>query len=213
MQNFVISGMHFEGSFLWIAAPEEGLVVICDPRTGAGEKKAVYPEAVWDLCPYEDGLWMVTGGGRLGRQLVFWSLTEGRELRAFPCPEGAGTGMTCFDGKLWVCHRRKRRLFCLDPQSGKVNWVIRTEHEIFSPTAYRNEFWLVECDPGPLGHWGRTQERKFFFARYDPARERMVERLQVPFVPACMAFDGERFWYAEVEKKGFSSTKKDFGKL
>jgi hypothetical protein len=48
----------------------------------------------------------------------------------------------------------------------------------------------------------------YFFSRYDPVRERIVERHPVPFIPVCMAFDGERFWYAEQGGKGFASTKK-----
>jgi len=35
-----------------------------------------------------------------------------------------------------------------------------------------------------------------------------VERHAVPFVPSCMAFDGERFWYAEEGKRGLVSMKK-----
>jgi hypothetical protein len=207
LQNISIAGMNFDGDLLWIAAPEERLVATYNPSTGKAEQKLTYFHEIWDVCPQEDGLWMVTSGGRLGRQLVLWSLREGREIRKFNCPDGAGAGMTLVDGKLWVTHRHNRKLFCLDTQSGKVNWVIRTENETFSPAAYRNELWLIESDPGPLGHWSKTKQAKYFFSRYDLARERIVERLAVPFIPHCMAFDGERFWYSEQEKKGFSSTK------
>lgn len=113
--------------------------------------------------------------------------------------------MTIMEGKLWVTHRHNRKLFCLDPQSGKVNWIIRTENESFSPTAYKNEFWLIESDPGPLGHWSASQQGRYFFSRFDLARERIVERFPVDFVPACMTFDGEQFWYAEHERKGIAS--------
>lgn len=208
LQNISIAGMNFGRDLLWLAAPEERLVATYHPSTGKAEKKLTYRYEIWDVCPHESGLWMVTGGGRLGRQLVLWSLKEGREILQFNCPDGAGAGMTLVDGRLWVTHRHNRKLFCLDPQSGKVNWVIRTENEIFSPSAYKNELWLIESDPGPLGHWSETQQGKYFFSRYDPARERIVERLPVSFVPHCMAFDGERFWYAEKDKKGFTSTSK-----
>lgn len=211
LQDISIGGMQYDGGLLWIAAPEERLVATYDPSTGATEKKLIYPHEIWDVCPGVAGLWVVTGGGKLGRQLVLWSLEEEREINKFHCPDGAGAGMTLFDGKLWITHRHNRKLFCLDPQSGKVNWVIRTEHETFSPVAYKNEFWFIESDPGPLGHWSETQQGRYFFSRYDPARERILERLPVPFIPQCMAFDGKRFWYAELEKKGFSSTKKNFG--
>ncbi len=59
--------------------------------------------------------------------------------------------------------------------------------------------------PAPLGHWSKGERAEYFFIRYDTAREKVVERLLVPFTPSCMAFDGERFWYAEREKNGFSS--------
>lgn len=202
LKNITIAGMHCDGQLLWIAAPEERIVATYHAATGVTEKKLTYAHEIWDVCPQVDGLWLVTGGGKLGRQIVLWSLSEGKEIRKFNCPDGAGAGMTLLNGKIWLTHRHNRKLFCLDPQSGKVNWVIRTEYEAFSPTAYNNELWLIESDPGPLGHWSETQQRKYFFSRYDPVRERTVERLPVPFIPRCMAFDGERFWYAEQGKGG-----------
>lgn len=113
--------------------------------------------------------------------------------------------MAIQESKLWLTHGHNRKLFCLDPNNGKIRWVIRTEKETFSPASYEGELWLVECDPGPLGHWSKGERAEYFFIRYDTAREKAVERLLVPFTPSCMAFDGERFWYAEREKNGFSS--------
>jgi len=213
LQNLSIAGMKYDEALLWVAAPEERLVATYDPVTRKAQKKLVYAHEIWDLCPDRDELWLMTGGGRLGRQLVLWSLKEERELYKFNCPDGAGAGVALYEGKLWVTHRRNRKLFCLEPRSGKVNWVIRTENEPFSPAAYGNELWLIEADPGPLGHWSEKQQGKYFFSRYDPVRERFMERLPVPFTPSCMAFDGARFWYAEQDKKGFASTKKNFGQL
>ncbi len=208
IKNFSIAGMHHDGSCLWIAAPEERLVAVWNLRKGEAEKRLAYQHEVWDVCPDEEGVWILSAGGSLGRQLVLWSLEEKREIRKFNCPDGAGAGMTLRDRKIWLTHRHNRKLYCLDPGSGKVNWVIRTENESFSPAVYRNELWLIEADPGPLGHWSGSRQGKYFFSRYDPARERIIERLPVPFAPSCMAYDGERFWYAERGKKGFASTKK-----
>lgn len=208
IKNFSIAGMHYDRSLLWVAAPEERLVAAWNTKTGEVEKTLAYQHEGWDVCPNDDGLWIVSGGGSLGRQLVLWSLEEKREIRKFNCPDGAGAGMTLLDGRIWLTHRHNRKLFCLDPGSGKVNWVIRTENESFSPAAYRNELWLIEADPGPLGHWSESEQGKYFFSRYDPAREKIVERLPVAFAPSCMAYDGARFWYAERGKKGFTSTKR-----
>jgi len=208
IKDCFISGLSWGRDLLWIAAPEERLAVTYRFATGKAETMFAYRYEVWDICPDQGGVWIIAGGGRLGRQLVLWSLEEGREIRNFSCPDGAGAGMTLFEAKLWLCHRHNRKLFCLDPHSGKVNWVIRTENETFSPASYNNELWLIESDPGPLGHWSESQQAKFFFSRYDPVRERIVERLPVPFIPVCMAFDGERFWYAEEGKRGVFSINK-----
>lgn len=210
LEQRAITGMGWDGRVLWLAIPEERLIAAYDPFRGIMENTFAYRHEVWDLCPQEEALWLMAGGGKLGHQLVLLSLKEGEELRRFDCPDGAGAGIAFYDGKLWLTHRHNRKLFCLDPESGKVNWVIRMENETFSPTAYRNELWFIESDPGPLGPWNRSQRGKQFFSRYDPARERVIERLEVPFVPRCVAFDGERFWYAEEGKKGLSSTKKNF---
>ena len=209
LKSISIAGMKHDGSVLWLAAPKHRLVAAHHPASGKTETKLVYSQEVWDVCPAENGLWMLTAGGKLDRQIVFWSFADEKETRKFDCPDGAASGATLLDGKLWLTHRHNRKLFCLDPESGKVNWVIRTENEVFSPAAYRNELWLIESDPGPLGHWGEKRQAKYFFSRYDPARERVVERVAVDIIPRCMAVDGKRFWYAESEKNGISSAKKD----
>jgi len=208
IEKVSVAGMEWDGALLWVAVSGACLVATYDPATKKAEQRLVYPHAVWDLCPHEDDLWMMTEGGPLGRQVVLWSLDRGAELGQFNCPDGAGAGMVLYDGKLWITHRHNRKLFCLDPRNGKVKWVIRTENETFSPTAHGNELWLIESDPGPLGHWGAAGQGRYFFSRYDPARERIVERHPVPFIPHCMAFDGARFWYTERGKKGFCSTKR-----
>ena len=206
LAEITVAGMQHDGHLLWLAVPKDRLVATHHPASGRTEAKLTYSEEIFAVSPTENGLWMVTAGGKLGRQIVFWSLEEEREIRKFDCPDGAASGATLLDGKLWLTHRHNRKLFCLDPASGKVIWVIRTENETFSPAAYKNGLWLIECDPGPLGHWGTTRQARYFFSRYDPARERVAERLAVPFMPRCMAFDGERFWYAERGKEGVAAS-------
>lgn len=213
VKNLTITGMSYDQGRLWLAVPEHSAVLAYDPAGGKLDHRLLYPREVLDVAAVPEGLWLVTTGGRLGRAVAFWSLSEQREVKRFDCPDGAASGLAWLEGKLWLAHRRNRKLFCLDPESGKVSWVIRTDRECFSPSAFKNELWLIESDPGPLGHWSRAQEFRHFFCHFDPVRERVVERLSVSFVPSCMAFDGERFWYAMVGERGFASTKKDFGQF
>ena len=51
----------------------------------------------------------IAGGGRLGQQLLLWS-PETRMMRRFDCPDGAASGATMVNGKLWLSHRRNRKL-------------------------------------------------------------------------------------------------------
>jgi WD40 repeat protein len=197
--------MKWRRDLLWIASPENSLVVTYDAENGTCEIKLTPSHPVADVCPSEEGLWLIAGGGKLGRQVILWSLERDEEIRQFNCPDGAAGGLAFQENKLWLTHRHNRKLFCLDPNNGKIRWVIRTEKETFSPAFYKGELWLIECDPGPLGHWSKGERAEYFFIRYDTAREKVVDRLAVPFTPSCMALDGERFWYAEREKNGFSS--------
>ena len=213
LTQLCVTGLKCSADLLWLAAPEDHLIACYNPRTGETEEKVRYPHEVWDLCPSEEGLWMMTGGGRLGRQLVLWSLTEEREIRNFNCPDGAGAGITLYMGRLWLTHRHNRKLFCLDPANGKLIWMMRTEHESLSPAACGNEFWFIEADLGPLGHWSASSEGKYFFSRYDPARETIVERRPTSFVPRCLAVDTERFWYAQEGETGVRSAKKNLRQL
>ena len=205
LQRLRITGMAWGQDHLWLASPENSLVLTYDPISSRSEIKLTYSHPVVDVCPSAGGIWLIAGGGTLGQQCVLWSEERAEELRRFNCPEGAASGITVREGMLWLTHRRHWKLFCLDPQDGKTKWVIRTEKESFSPTFHDGELWLIETEPGPLGHWGRPEQARVSFIRYDVARERVVERIPAPFDPSCIAFDGKRFWYAEREKLGFSS--------
>ncbi|HEY1265741.1 MAG TPA: hypothetical protein VGH16_00695 [Candidatus Binatia bacterium] len=211
LESLAIGGMAHDGRLLWLAAPEERLVAAHDPESGKTEARLSYAHEVWDVCPAEDGVWLLTAGGKLDRQIVFWSFREEREKLSYGCPDGAGSGLALYDEKLWLPHRHNRKLFCIDPKSGKTNWVVRTQHETFSPAAYRNELWLIESDPGPLAHWSDPRHARYFFARYDPTRETIIERVPVPFAPCAMAPQGSHFWYAEIEKKGIAQVAKKRG--
>lgn len=200
-----IAGLNWGQGLLWYATLDHSSIFTYDPATARTETKLEIPYPPEDLCPSDEGLWVMAGGGKLGQRLVLWSLEKATEIRQFDCPDGAAAGIVVDGQRIWLPHRNNRKLFCLDTQDGKTRWVIRTEKETYSPASCDGELWLIECDPGPLGHWSPAERAKCSFIRYDTVRERVAEHLPVSFVPSCMAFDGERFWYAELNSKGFSS--------
>jgi outer membrane protein assembly factor BamB len=195
--------MQWYDGLLWLACPAQSIVATYDPASGACEKRLPHPD-VEHACPAAGGIWLQTRGGNLGRQLVLWSPHENRSLRRFDCPDGAASGITVVDGKLWLSHRRNRKLFCIDPESGELLWTIQTERQIFSPTTYCAQLWGVECEPGPLGDWGDVDQADYCFVRFDPVHERVVERYEVPFTPTCVAVQDNHFWYAIHSQTGLS---------
>lgn len=201
VRSLPVTGMQWRTGRLWLASADGSLVAAYDPASGSCDAVLSFP-GVRHVCPSSEGVWLVTGGGRLGQQLLLWSLETNRVTRCFDCPDGAASGATVLNDKLWLSHRRNRKLFCMDTRSGRTLWTIRTENQIFSPTSHRGEIWCVECDPGPLGDWSHESQAGYAFLRYDPVRERVTERLPVPFRPACLTLNDERFWYAVQDEPG-----------
>lgn len=191
-----VSGLSVAGETLWLASIAERLVARAPADLERCTVAMRHPHPVADVAPAPEGLWLVAGGGREGRQCVLWSLAEGRALRAFDCPGGGGGGLAFFRGRLWLTHRHNRRLLVLDPASGAVERTIATEHEVFSPSVAGDALWIVEAKTGPFGRFSPQSESVHYFARFDPDRAASVERLRAPAVPTAAATDGERFWYA-----------------
>ena len=208
-----ITGLNWGQGILWYVAHDCSLIFSYDPATSQSITKLEIPYPVADVCPSNEGIWVIAGGGKLGRRLVLWSIDEAKEIREFNCPDGAAAGIAVDGQQIWLPHRNNRKLFCLDTRDGKTRWVIRTDKETYSPASFDGELWLIEIDPGPLGHWSRAGQAKCSFIRYDTIRERVAEYLPISFIPSCMAFDGERFWFSETGKKGISSvSRKDLTK-
>ena len=204
IRSLSITGMQWYAERLWLASADGSVVVAYDPVSESCEEILSLP-GVRHACPSREGVWLIAGGGRLGQQLLLWSPEMNRVVRRFDCPDGAASGATVVNGKLWLTHRRNRKLFCMDPESGRNLWTIRMEHQVLSPTAYKDELWCVECDPGPLGDWSDVRQASHAFLCYDPVREQVAERIPVAFRPACLALDGERFWYAVEDEAGIRS--------
>ncbi len=196
-----ITSMQWYAGRLWLASAGNSTVVAYDPVQESCDEVLSLP-GVRHVCPSSEGIWLITGGGRLGQQLLLWSPETTQIMRRFDCPDGAASGVTVVNGKLWLTHRRNRKLFCIHPESGRNLWTIRMDHQVLSPTSYGDELWCVECDPGPLGDWSDERHEVYAFLRYDPVRELVVERIPVPFRPACLALNSGTFWYALAHETG-----------
>ena len=208
IRSLSITSMQWYEGRLWLASAAKSMVVAYNPVRESCDEVLSLP-GVRHACPSTEGVWLIAGGGRLGQQLLLWSLEKNRLLRRFDCPDGAASGVTVLNDKLWLSHRRNRKLFCMDPGKGWNLWTIRMEHQVFGLTSCGDELWCVECDPGPLGDWSDERQAVYAFLRYDPVRERVVERIPLLFRPACLTLDGERFWYAVQDETGVRLHRKE----
>ena len=146
IRSLSITSMQWYAGRLWLVSADEAMVVAYDPVRGSCEEILSLPD-VRHACPSSEGVWLIAGGGRLGQQLLLWSPETNRMMRRFDCPDGAASGVTVVNDKLWLTHRRNRKLFCMDPKKGRNLWTIRMEHQVLSPTSCGDELWCVECDP------------------------------------------------------------------
>ena len=204
VRSLSITGMQWYADRLWLTSADASVVATYDPTNELGTVVLSFP-GVRHACPSREGVWLIAGGGRLGQQLLLWSPERNEVLRQFDCPDGAASGVTVLKDKLWLTHRRNRKLFCIDPNSGGALWTIRMEHQVFSPTSHGDELWCIECDPGPLGDWSNDQQTAYAFLRYDPSREEVTERIPIPFRPTCLTLTSKRFWYALDHETGFQT--------
>ena len=204
VRSLSITGMQWYADRLWLTSADASVVATYDPTNELGTVVLSFP-GVRHACPSREGVWLIAGGGRLGQQLLLWSPERNEVLRQFDCPDGAASGVTVLKDKLWLTHRRNRKLFCIDPNSGGALWTIRMEHQVFSPTSHGDELWCIECDPGPLGDWSNDQQTAYAFHRYDPSREEVTERIPIPFRPTCLTLTSKRFWYALDHETGFQT--------
>ena len=184
--------MQWHAGRLWLTSAGESVVIRYDPVGESCDEVLSLP-GVRHACPSDEGVWLITGGGRLGQQLVLWSPETNRVIRRFDCPDGAASGATVLNDKLWLSHRRNRKLFCMDPEKGRNLWTIRMEHQVFSPTSCGDELWCVECDPGPLGDWSDERQAAYAFLRYDAVRvSRSWSAFSVPYPPGVSGLEQAR---------------------
>ncbi|MFQ6006542.1 MAG: hypothetical protein ACE5OQ_13690, partial [Woeseia sp.] len=61
-----IAGLNWGQGLLWYATLDHSLIFTYDPATAQTEPKLKIPYPAADLCPSDEGLWVMAGGGKLG---------------------------------------------------------------------------------------------------------------------------------------------------
>ena len=118
------------------------------------------------------------------------SAHPGKGVRTLPAPGRFCTG-AAFDGKaLWVADYKEDRLFCIDPESGKVSASIPSPG--FWPAGLAWDGKFLWC--------GDTGRKKIF--KVDPESGVVLAVLDAPTDrPDGLAWDGETLWVCDARAK------------
>jgi glutamine cyclotransferase len=157
-----IGGVTCDGKLTWAAAGTH--LQAFDPETGKAVKKL--PVAA-DAGTAFDGkhLYQITGS-----TIHKLDAESGAILSEIPAPGAGGdSGLAWAEGKLWVGHYRERKIYCIDPNSGKILKTIDSDRFVTGVTWLNGELWH--------GTWENEQSE---LRHVDPENGAVLERLTMP---------------------------------
>jgi glutamine cyclotransferase len=114
-------------------------------------------------------------------------LASGKVLSSIPAPAAGGdSGLTWGEGTLWVGHYRDRKIYQIDPETGKILRTIESKRYVTGVTWVDGEFWH--------GTWeGDDSDVR----RIDPATGEVLEIIEMPDgmgVSGLESDGGDRFY-------------------
>lgn len=176
-----VGGVAFDGKDVWFSDPGNNALACVDPKTGKVRKRLKGPQigsgTAWD----GEHLWQV---GPDTIQCID-PKTE-KVVRTIPQPEKGFLSGLAWDGEsLWAGASESRKLYKLDPKTGKVLKVLNSDRFVTGITWIGSDLYhAIYPEEGKP-----TEIRKI-----DPDTGKVLEKVEVPFTISGMAFDGEQFW-------------------
>lgn len=191
-----VGGVAFDGNDVWFSDPGNHALACVDPKTGKIRKRLTGPPigsgTAWD----GEHLWQV-GSGTIQRI----DPKTGKVVKTIPPPEPGFISGLAWDGEsLWAGAYDSRKLYKLDPKSGRVLKVLKSDRFVTGIT------WI-----GPeLYHAIYPEEGKpTEIRKIDPETGKVLERVEVPCTISGMAFDGEEFWCGDCDTAKLRTIKID----
>jgi glutamine cyclotransferase len=174
-----VHGVTYDGQNVWFAAGDE--LNAFDPASGKTVRSI---DVVADAGTAFDGhhLYQLAGDRiqKIDRQ-------TGRVLSTIPAPGGGGhSGLTWAEGTLWVGLYRDRRIYQIDPPTGRILRTIESDRFVTGVTWVDGELWH--------GTWEGDESD---LRRVDPGTGEVLERLAMPpgvVVSGLESDGGERFF-------------------
>lgn len=181
-----VGGVAFDGSAVWFSDPQNQAIVRVDRESGKVRRRLRGPKigsgTTWD----GERLWQI-GDGRI--QCI--DPKTGKVVRSFPVPtDGFASGLAWDGEAIWCGAYEERRLYKLDPRTGKVLRTVQSDRFVTGITWVGDELWHATYPEGKKG----TELR-----RVDARSGEVVERVEVPCTISGMAWDGEAFWCGDCD--------------
>lgn len=136
-----VHGVTYDGRQVWFATGEK--LVAMDPDSGSTQASI---DMVANAGTAFDGkhLYQISDGS-----IVKLEPQSGRVLARIPAPGGGGaSGMAWAEGSLWVAEYRQRKIYQVDPESGRVLHTIESNRYVTGVTWVDGQLWHGTWEDG-----------------------------------------------------------------
>lgn len=136
-----VHGVTYDGRQVWFAAGEK--LIAMDPDSGSTQASI---DIVADAGTAFDGkhLYQISDG-----TIVKLEPQSGRVLSRIPAPgAGGASGMAWAEGSLWVAEYRQRKIYQVDPETGRVLRTIESNRYVTGVTWVDGQLWHGTWEDG-----------------------------------------------------------------
>jgi len=129
-----VNGVAYDGRHVWLATGAALLAVDPDSGQAARSIEAKTPAGT----AFDGKVFFQIAGDRIQKI----DPHSGKVLASVPTPEGEGhSGLAWADGMLWVAHFDNRKIYQVDPETGKVLNVLESNRYVTGVTWVDGELW------------------------------------------------------------------------
>ena len=165
---------------LWIADPDDQLVLRLDPSSGQIVDRIPVPDQPGALAAGGGAIWVAATLGRAVRRI---DPATGQVTQTVALP-GASAGAIAYRaGAIWVADPSSRTLVVVDARSGAVRGTHQLELRPTAIAATADAVWVADHDDGVV-------------AEVDPASGRTLQTVRVGNGPSALAATPDALWVA-----------------
>jgi glutamine cyclotransferase len=174
-----VAGVTYDGQNVWFAAGDK--LTAFDPASGETTRSI---EVAAHAGTAFDGQYLYQIAEDRIHKI---DPKSGRSLGSIPAPGGGGdSGLAWAEGSLWVGHYRDRRIYQIDPETGKILRTIESNRFVTGVTWVDGELWHATSEGGEVD-----------VRRVDARTGEVLEKLDLPpgvGVSGLESDGGDRFF-------------------